>query len=599
MTCPQIDELQKIRLGTIEDMLENTSDYRQGITLRHIRENVGATMIWFMPLFPNNDTWSIPDPCDNLGSPYAVRDYFHVRGTLSRACIKKGADEYSPEPCWGNDSMDALIEKAHAMGLKVMLDVAFNHFGHGYLMYDVADHRPTRDRLDEGEDIERLWDYAATEEAALLWPEVVDTPEKLEAVTARDPQQKKLLDALLAKCPGLQGEALVRSYHMYRAAFDHERTAMTCDGAFLEHQVPGFYLGANAWDASTHSGDNFTNNWRDVKFLYHHESNAAHKWDFYRQREYLFRILNYWVSKGVDGFRLDHTTDADGGMGSKEWDYIISKVDYYAWRRGQARPIYLAEEFHDQMEMNKVVDIMTEGYVGDMTGRGGRIKDTAHVERVLRSMERFGGHTFVMTALETHDEVRLLQDTGFDIWTGAGFWGIGATTRSTPMLLMGQEFGEPWGLGFRKSAFMPSRFEGTEQFHPQGQSLVQSYGAMNRARLEPANQALLSANHYFLRPRNTPQDPDSRLFAQAKWTAGSVVFVFHNLWNQDVSQSFALPGELTALLGIVAQGSYRMVDILNNDEPGPCTTGSGLAREIPITMKASERMKWLRLEICR
>ena len=32
-----------------------------------------------------------------------------------------------------------------------------------------------------------------------------------------------------------------------------------------------------------------------------------------------------------------------------------------------------------------------------------------------------------MTALETHDEKRLTDGTGFDIWTGAGFWAIGAS----------------------------------------------------------------------------------------------------------------------------------------------------------------------------
>ena len=30
------------------------------------------------------------------------------------------------------------------------------------------------------------------------------------------------------------------------------------------------------------------------------------------------------------------------------------------------------------------------------------------------------------------------------------------------MLLMGQEFGESWGLGFRRSAILPSRFYGTQ-----------------------------------------------------------------------------------------------------------------------------------------
>ena len=101
--------------------------------------------------------------------------------------------------------------------------------------------------------------------------------------------------------------------------------------------------------------------------------------------------------------------------------------------------------------MSHVVDLMTEGYVGNM--RGGIEKNASFVEGVLNNNDRFGGHMYVMTALETHDESRLMSGSGFNQWTGAGFWGIGATTWSTPMLLMGQEFGEPWGLGFRRSDF--------------------------------------------------------------------------------------------------------------------------------------------------
>ena len=66
-------------------------------------------------------------------------------------------------------------------------------------------------------------------------------------------------------------------------------------------------------------------------------------------------------------------------MGSNEWKYLLGKVSFYAEKRGQARPVYLAEEFTDQEEMNKVVDILTEGYVHDMTGREGVTKNTSHV----------------------------------------------------------------------------------------------------------------------------------------------------------------------------------------------------------------------------
>lgn len=600
MTCEDVDELEAIRMGTLDDMMEPTEDYHEGITVSYIRRQVGANTLWLMPVFPNNDTWAIPDACDNLGSPYAVRDYLHVRGTLSRRCIVAGRDERSEEPCWADRELEELINTAHANGMRILLDVAFNHFGHNYLMYDAVDVEPTRDRLSRGGDLEVMWDFEATFDERLLQPEILDREQELWALAERDPRRGAELDRLLERCPDLAGQELVVAYNTWRAALDWEREQFPCDTQFLEQAAPGFYLGADAFDPSTGTDDTFTNDWRDVKFLFHHESNEAHRHEFVRNREYLFRVLNYWVSRGVDGFRLDHSTDYYGGMGSREWDYILSKVDYYAERRGQARPIYMAEEFYNQMEMDRVVDIMTEGYVFDMCGRNGATKDTGYVERVVDNLTRFPGDTFVMTALETHDNERLIDGTGFTRWTGAGFWGVGATTRSTPMILMGQEFGEPWGVGFRRSDYLRSRFEGTEQYNPDGEALRELYHAMITSRLDQRNRALYSSeqNSAFLRTADGG-GVDQRIFAMARWSGdGNVVFVFHNLWAQDVAQSYRLSPELADALWIRSGRSYRLVDLITGEPAGGCRSAAELTEDFYVEMDAATGMQWLRLEVC-
>ncbi len=600
MTCNVINDLHKIRMGTLDDLLEDSANYRRGITVRYVNERVGANTLWLMPMFPNNDTWNLPDACDNLGSPYAVRDYFHISGTLSRSCIQAGRDEYASTPCWGGGSLDAVIAQAHARGMKVMLDVAFNHLGHNYLMYDGADHTPVRERIAAGEDLGRLWDFAGTFEANLLHPDVLDTPAKLATLAGASSFHRQNLAALSARCPGLSGDALLRSYNMWRDALDGERAKFPCDpaAAYLELADPGFYLGKDSFNPSQRLGDNFTNNWADVKFLFHHGDNVAHQWEFIRQREYLFRVLNHWTSRGVDGFRLDHTTDPNSGMNPDEWKYLTSKVDYYAFRRGQARPVFLAEEFGDQLGMNKVVDSMTEGYVGDMNGRGGTTKDTGHVEGVVSNMDRFGGHAFVMAALETHDERRLVDGTGFDIFTGAGFFGIGATTRSTPMLLMGQEFGEPWQLGFRRSDFLRGRFVGSGNYNPAGDALSAFYKTLIGKRLDAGATALVAANYAFLR-RQDGGGVDGRIFAQAKWAQdGNVVLVFHNLWVNDVAQTYFISPELGNAMLIRDGTSYKLVDLISGTQMGPCRNGADLKWGLYVSMSAATRAQWLRLETC-
>lgn len=598
MTCGNISDLHRLRLGTIDDALENTNNFRSGITLKYINEKVGANMIWLMPAFPNNDTENIPHECDNLGSPYAVRDYMHTRGSLSRSCIDKNRDEYSHEPCWANDEFDRFIQDAHSKGMKVMLDLAFNHFGHNYLMYDYEEFIPTSDRIAAGEDLNKLWDVAATYEQLLLHPKILDTETKLLALTNREPSQKILLNSLQTKCPTLKGNKLVVAYNAWRNTLVGERSNFSCDNDQLEGRAPGFFMGKNRQDPSTGPGNFFTNNWRDVKFLYHKESNPLKQHEFVRNREYLFRIMNYWVSRGIDGFRLDHSTDGDSALAPNNWHYLISKVNFYAQKRGQQRPLYMAEEFHDQLGMDGVVDIMTEGYVFGINARGGGNKTSTLAENVLRGMERFPHNTYTMTALETHDEHRLMDGTGFNQWTGAGFWGVGATTRSTPMILAGQEFGEKWGLGFKKSDYIRSRFEGSPNWVPDGDKLRSLYHKMITSRLAKENRALYSSNYSFLRSKVT-NAADDRIFAQVKWSDDlNVVFVFHNLWEQDSSQTYFISPEVGNAIGLQDQTQYKMIDIISNQQKGSCRSGKDIKWELPVILDRATRAQWLRLETC-
>ncbi len=592
MFCPWRSELERIRLGTLDDLRDDTDDFRAGLTLRYIDERVGANAIWLMPVFPNNDTWSIPDACDNLGSPYAVRDYLHVTGSLSRACILAGRDETSAEPCWGDDALAQVIADAHARGLKVMLDLAFNHFGHNYSFYDLADVTPVRERIARGEDLDRLWDFAGTYEASLVWPEVLDREAEIPLADRA---------AIAARCPGLHGDPLVRAYDVWREALDAERATFRCDALFLEHAAPGFYVGADHFNPSRHAGDNFSgdgwNTWADVKFLYHRADNAAHRHEYVRNREYLFRVMNTWAARGVDGFRLDHTTDAFSGLAPDEWRYVIDKVAYYSALRGQPRPVYLAEEFHDQYGMAPLVDVMTEGYVGDMTARNGQTKDAGRVEWIVDNTYRFGD-TFVMAALETHDERRLTDGTGFDPWTGAGFWGVGAASYAVPMLLMGQELGEARGLAFRKSDFVHARFVGSGSYRADADLLLGYYRRLIRARLAPENRALRAFNHRALRTRDGGVDP--RVFAQARWSDdANVVFTFFNLWPQHVVQHYFLPPDLAAALHMGDDSSYRLVDAISGLQQGPCRLGRDLKWDFYVELDAATRAQWLRLETCR
>ena len=72
----------------------------------------------------------------------------------------------------------------------------------------------------------------------------------------------------------------------------------------------------------------------------------------------------------------------------------------------------------------------------------------------------------------------------------------------------------------------------------------------------------------------------------------------HNLWYADVAQSYYLPPDVTAAIGLEAQTPYRLVDVLTGGAVGDCRLGSNLAWDFYVSLPAGTRLQWLRLERC-
>lgn len=583
-TCSEDAELTRVRLGTFDDLLADTDDPAEAISLRYIAERVGANAIWLQPVFPNNDLRALPDPCDVLGSPYAVRDYFHTRGTLAASCVATGATEYDSVPCWGDASFAAVVEAAHTRGLRIFLDVALNHFGHDYLFHDVAGARTISEHL-ATHSPESLWDFEATHDPALVWPTVAGDAAAFEA---------DVWSAAEASCPDGTEIDRVRLASMSRVAFADERGGLRC-GEPLEVNLPTFYLGADHWSpARAESQATTAYGWRDVKFLFHRGDNVMASREFLRVREYAFRIVNYWASRGVDGFRLDHATDALSGMSADEWRYITQKVAYYSALRGQPRPVWLAEEFHSQDELSAVVDILTEGYLFGLAGRD-RALDAAAVSAVVESVDRFESGARVLTHLENHDELRLMAGTGWDQWTGFGAWSLGASTRSTPMLLVGQEWGETGRLGFRRPHVLSGRFDGRVSTDD-ARALTDAYRALNDARV--AEPTLRSGNSQVLRPPGGFGVVDGAV-ARLSWSEhGDALLAINNLWRQDVAGHWAIPATLRAGLGIGPCERVRFRDLLSDRVLVPCTEAASLESGFRLWLSSDDRVFWALMERC-
>lgn len=75
----------------------------------HRLHTLGVDILWFMPIHPIG----VMNKKGSLGCPYSVRDYTRVN------------PEYGTKQDFSH-----LIERAHELGMKVMIDVVYNHTAH-------------------------------------------------------------------------------------------------------------------------------------------------------------------------------------------------------------------------------------------------------------------------------------------------------------------------------------------------------------------------------------------------------------------------------------------------------------------------------------
>lgn len=569
-TCGDLASLERIRLGTIDDLLEPTADPTLGITLRYVAETVGANAIWLMPPFPDNNTEQLPDPCDNLGSPYAVTDYFHLDPGLSRACIA------APETCDPNAVMAPLVTQAEDFGLRLFLDVAFNHFGRNYRFFDVAA-PPPAPGLPERD----TWDFEATYDPALLEPRLLDAA----ALQAPSPELDASISELQDRCPDLAQHRRASAIAIWRWLTPDERAAFDCNALYLEEIAPTFFAGADPSRPSTGRADTYSGPWRDVRFLYHHDTPGVGRAASLRLREYLFRILNFWTAQGISGFRLDHATETANGLSPEVWRYLIAKTRFYAERRGQQPPIFLAEEFANPDGMAEVADLLTEGYLFGATARGGGLDGNA-LGAVLARTARFSGRVRVLTHLENHDELRLTDGTGLTFETGRARWSAGLSVWSAPMLLVGQEWGESERLHFRKSSLLPGRFDPERMAG--WQQRVASYRDLILHWRSEEGQLLRA------RPmRAIPAMTASQLLLLAKWNGqGEGLLVLHNLTTSTAAGQFSLPPDVAGQLGLDSCARYRLVTTSRDRELLSCRSASDLVGGVTLLMPAGAT-RWI------
>lgn len=280
--------------GTLEDLMAAGSPETNGkYTLESLKRD-GINSLWVMPPFERSK-WDHRHPMDDAGSPYAAKNYFQVEPEFSAEAMRlraAGASEADVEKA-ANESWKQFVDKAHGLGMKVIVDVALNHVGHNFEFADLF----------------------GTEVRTNDFSQVVTNPAQLQVIEQRlsDPNVPDYAEYLLPE--------LFASRHG------------DPDGA---HSVQDIMAGGDQWfdTKQLNTGGSY---------------GVASKERAEKTVQYLGRVMQHWATNmGVDGFRIDHLTGLPQTVLENELNKVQAAVD-------KARPgtaIYVTGEDFFNAEYN-------------------------------------------------------------------------------------------------------------------------------------------------------------------------------------------------------------------------------------------------------
>ncbi len=382
--------------GTIEENgVGKFADINQK-ALKGIAE-LGATHVWYTgviehAVLTDYTAYGIPlDDADvvkgRAGSPYAIKDYYDVNPDLA-VNVQRRMEEF-----------EALVDRTHNEGLKVIIDFVPNHVARAYR----SDAKPPGIK-DLGQDDDTTASFKPSNNFYYLPGKAFEVPAGYNALGP-------------------------------------EHTFPTKDGKFDEH--PAKVTGN---DQFTHAPG--VNEWFEtVKLNYgvdiqlgrtKHFDPVPDTWKKMRD------ILLFWTSKKVDGFRCDMAEMVPVEF----WNWVIPQIK-------EANPsIVFIAEIYNPAEYVNYIRIGKFDYLYDkvqlydtlrllITGRN----STSDIPAIQKSLEGINDH--MLHFLENHDEQRVASSYfAGDPMKALPAMVISATIDRGPvMIYFGQEVGEP-GAGF-------------------------------------------------------------------------------------------------------------------------------------------------------
>jgi hypothetical protein len=404
-------------ISIIEDLQVTNPDW---YTLSSLHKD-GVNCIWFQVPY-RLDPWDGRDTHDDAGSDYASNDWFSIDPDLahkSRATPPWSLDE---QHRLANSAMKGLVDEAHALGLKVLMEIAPNHVGHNFIYRDVA----------PGES-------------------GINVPRRDYSQSAIDPEQLAQIADRLASADYPDDQKNFAEYmlpQMYAAHYP--------DGSYNPHGASSVY--------ETYSPD-WYGLWADVKHLNHGGHAGFSIWvpattQNYRVLDYIGRAMAWAaIELGVDGFRIDHALGMPFHFFEQTLPWVEMKVRE---KRGADAALIWAPEDHNRKDYTSCVAdvIQSMGYMGILSAL--RDKNVDGVWNAVGEVEHW--HEFLATG--NHGERRGIDFFGGDL-LAYGNAVITLELLGGPVLtLAGDEYGERQQLRFKSKGGIPTVWQRREGLLP-------------------------------------------------------------------------------------------------------------------------------------
>jgi len=476
------------------------------------------------------------------GSPYAVKDYYNVDPDLAIDPAKRMRE------------FEALVERTHQHGMKVIIDIVPNHVARNY--HSISKPEGV---ADFGKDDDTSVEYSRDNNFYYIPGEAFKVPVAPNGYKPLGGEENSLSDGKFEENPA-------------KWTGNGSRKAQPDINDWYETVKVNYGVrpdGTHDFDSLPEGYDTLS---YQVHFNYWKDKDVPDSWKKFRD------IAIFWLDKGVDGFRYDMAEMVPVEF----WSYLNSSIKMKNPDAFLLAEVYNPAMYRDYIRLGKMDYLYDKVELYDtlkhiMQGHG----STDHIVPIQEGLSDIEHH--MLHFLENHDEQRIASPE----FAGSAEKGKPAMVVSTcistspTMLYFGQDVGESadgnagfgsasrttifdyWGVPAHQRWMNGGAFDGG-QSTPQEKELHQFY---RRLLNFSSKSSALTGNYREIHTYNRENTTgyDESVFSFVRWKGNDRLIVVCNFSDHE-TYSFKLQLDPETIGNWnLADGDYGLTDVLTNE----------------------------------